>query len=382
METCLEFIEKKQKQFDKNRIIKVKDIGRKGNHFWYREAWTFLPQSNLSEKVFVIERLRKESYDGNLAHEDSWKKGDIEYRIGYFIVGKIGRTQGKWIWGQFCPLIPASDLKLLLEKATKEGVLTYTNLSGNLVSLQEKIIAAGNDWIQKNKGKENFFTSNAEAEKLIWSDPLAFVLAVLYDQGIKAERAWEIPYILKTKLGYFDVKSIANTDEKYLIDLFNQKPKLHRFPETMAKRTINACKLIMSKYAGDPKNIWNDKPKSSVIQNRFEEFNGIGQKKASMATNILVRDFGVEVKDKSGIDISYDIHIRRVLLRTGIVDKDDMQSIVNKARELNPDYPGVLDLGSWIIGRDFCHPNNPNCLDCPLGESCAKLINKGTDIKA
>lgn len=248
--------------------------------------------------------------------------------------------------------------------------------------LQQAIIDTGETWIKNNAGSEAFFTSNKEAERLIWDDPLAFFLGVLYDQGIKAERAWELPYILKNKLGYLDVKSLAETDEDFLIKLFNTKPKLHRFPETMAKRTIKACKLILTKYNGSPENIWNDSPRSGDIQSRFEEFNGIGQKKASMATNILVRDFGVDVKDRSGIDISYDIHIRRVFLRTGIVEKDDMKVIVEKARELNPEYPGTLDLGCWIIGRDFCHPNNPECSKCPISEHCPKLTDKGVDIKA
>jgi len=121
--TAEEFIDKKNKQFKTNSVIKVKDIGRKGSHFLVREAWTFLVQSNLSEKVFVIERLRKESTEGELVHKSSWNKGDIEYRIGYYIIGKIGNAKGRWVWGQFCPLIPANDLTVLLEKAKKEKVI-------------------------------------------------------------------------------------------------------------------------------------------------------------------------------------------------------------------------------------------------------------------
>lgn len=118
-----EFINKKNNQFNANPIIRVKDIGRKGKHFLYREAWTFLVQSNLAEKVFIIERLRKESIEGELSYQNSWNKGDIEYRIGYYIVGRIGRAKGKWVWGQFCPLIPQQDLINLLDKAKKEGTI-------------------------------------------------------------------------------------------------------------------------------------------------------------------------------------------------------------------------------------------------------------------
>lgn len=121
--TAEEFIEKKNSQFKINSVIKVKDIGRKGTCFFVREAWTFLVQSNLSEKVFIIERLRKELTKGKIIHQSSWNKGDIEYRIGYFIIGKIGKTRERWVWGQFCPLIPHQDLISLLDKAKKDGTI-------------------------------------------------------------------------------------------------------------------------------------------------------------------------------------------------------------------------------------------------------------------
>ncbi len=119
-----DFIKRKEVQFSKEKsLIPMKDIGRKGRFYFKREAWTFLPQSNLSDKVFILERLRKEKFSGNLAYRQAWKKGDIEYRLGYFIVGKIGRAKGRWIWGQFCPLIPRNDFLKLIRKAKKEKTI-------------------------------------------------------------------------------------------------------------------------------------------------------------------------------------------------------------------------------------------------------------------
>ena len=93
-----------------------------------------------------------------------------------------------------------------------------------------------------------------------------------------------------------------------------------------------------------------------------------------MATNILIRDLKVNSQDRSGIDISYDIHIRRVFLRTGLVEKDDKNEMIEIARRLNPEYPGVLDLPAWIVGRTWRHPNNPNHEDCPLRDVCPKIV--------
>lgn len=118
-----QFIKRKSDEFCKKNIVNVKDIGRKGRHFFIREAWTFMPQTNLRDKVFILERFRKDSTEGELAYKDQWRKGDIEYRIGYFIKGKIGKTAGRWLWGQYCPLIPQEDLNSLLDKAKTEGTL-------------------------------------------------------------------------------------------------------------------------------------------------------------------------------------------------------------------------------------------------------------------
>jgi len=123
-ESVQEFIERKGEEFRKEKsLILMKDIGRKGKRFYSRETWTFLPQSNLSDKVLILERLRKEKFIGNLAYKNAWRKGDRDYRIGYFIVGKIGGAKDKWIWGQFCPMIPRQDFLKLIQKAKREKTI-------------------------------------------------------------------------------------------------------------------------------------------------------------------------------------------------------------------------------------------------------------------
>ena len=82
-----------------------------------------MKQHNLPEKVFIIERLRKEECDGKIAYANSWRVGDIEYRICYYIISQFGKTKGKWVWGQFCPFIPQVDFNKLINKAKKEGTI-------------------------------------------------------------------------------------------------------------------------------------------------------------------------------------------------------------------------------------------------------------------
>jgi endonuclease III len=112
-----------------------------------------------------------------------------------------------------------------------------------------------------------------------------------------------------------------------------------------------------------------------VLENRFREFEGISQKKGSMAVNILVRDYAIPVSGgKEDIDISYDVHVRRVLLRTGLVAKDTEEDALRAARQLSPSYPGALDHPAWMIGQEFCHRSNPECSKCPLEGLCPKKL--------
>lgn len=118
---CLEDFKERPK---KTLLIKMKDIGRRGHHFYLRTHWTLMRQHNNVEKVFIVERLELTDIEGTIASRTVKTLGHIEYRICYFIVGKNGNRDGKWTWGQFCPMIPADDLIRLIKKGTAEGTIS------------------------------------------------------------------------------------------------------------------------------------------------------------------------------------------------------------------------------------------------------------------
>ena len=90
-----------------------------------------------------------------------------------------------------------------------------------------------------------------------------------------------------------------------------------------------------------------------------------------MATNILVREYNIELSDYYSIDISPDVHIKRIMYRLELIsNQEDINLVLYKARELYPEFPGIIDSSCWEIGRNFCHPTNPNCLHCPLNNCC------------
>ena len=74
--------------------------------------YVYLQQSTFKDKYFVLDLIELQF--------DAPKE---EIRIGYYIKGKMPRMKGKWVWGQYCPIIPREDLEELLKKARKNGII-------------------------------------------------------------------------------------------------------------------------------------------------------------------------------------------------------------------------------------------------------------------
>ncbi len=220
-----------------------------------------------------------------------------------------------------------------------------------------------------------------EEKEFILNDLNAFIIGLISDQSVKAETAWSLPYKLYLRLNTFDFEKILNQySEKDLENIIREKPALHRYPTKMASYIYSAINDIVTKYGSNAENIWKDKRADEIVA-LLEQFKGISHKKASLGTLILVRDLSVEILDKENIDIAYDIHIRRLFLRLGLVDKDEQGLILKEARFLYPEFPGRLTTAFWTLGRNICRPTDPACLICPLYEYCNRDIEKTKDIK-
>ena len=219
-----------------------------------------------------------------------------------------------------------------------------------------------------NDEKQNKFLNDLE------NYPHAFVLACLMDKKIKAERAWAIPYKIYKELKSFDIYKLKEKGKGYYKDLFN-KNKLNIFNNDMAEVFYNGICRIIDKYEGKANKIWNDNPSSATVVYRFLEFDGCGIKIATMAANILARQFKIPMKDYYSIDISPDVHIRRVLYRLGFIEKNaKVERVIYKARELNPEYPGLIDYLCWEIGKNYCKPKfkDCECKKCDMNEAGSK----------
>ena len=224
------------------------------------------------------------------------------------------------------------------------------------------------------------FTPDPLANDLILRSPFAFLLAVLFDQGIPAERAWQAPYELQRRLGHLDPRRIA-VDSHALDTAMRGPPSLHRFVAKVSGWVVAAARKVVTEYNGDAGAIWSGEPTAEGLQADLRRFSGIGQKKAAMAVEILQRDLGVPIRDMKGSDVAYDVHVRRVFLRTGLAERDDLNHIIAVARKLYPEQPGKLDFPAWRIGRTWCSAGTPQCESCVLHDVCPKEIYRAEGVR-
>ena len=219
------------------------------------------------------------------------------------------------------------------------------------------------------------FTDIPAADALVKSSPTAFLLAVLFTQGVPAERAWAGPYLLRERLGHLDLDRLA-TERSAVDEAVCRRPALHRFKHTLAGWISDAAARVLDCYGGDAAAVWAGTPSAIELTQRLSAFRGIGRKKAAMAVEILRSHFGVEITGLQRGTIAYDSHVRRVFLRSGLVDVDTPIEVARAAARACPAAPGSLDLATWLVGRQWCHPQRPECDECRLGAECARFSER------
>jgi endonuclease-3 len=249
----------------------------------------------------------------------------------------------------------------------------------NEMEIRDRLIKRGSDIF--HSPKEPISLAKHPAADALLNDlaghPHAFVLACVMNRQIKVEKAWRIPYLISQKLDGFSIEVLARLSREEVQEKIARPEPLHRFVETMSQSFYSAVQRIMKHYAGDAARIWTGKPSSAEVVYRFLGFEGVGPKIATMATNILARRFKIPLADYVSVDISSDVHVRRVFSRLGLCPADaTVEQVIYKARALCPDFPGIMDSPSWHIGREWCVGQNPKCHACYMNDLCPTAVDR------
>lgn len=214
-------------------------------------------------------------------------------------------------------------------------------------------------------------TEVPEARELLERDHFAFALAAVLDRGAKAEKIWTIPYYLRQALDGLDPRRLAEMTDDELYGILARLPAKPRYI-TDAPRTIRELsRIVVDEYGGDVKLIWKGRS-SSQVYSTFRAIFGVGPGIASMMVLLLERCFGVSFNesDHRNTDVKPDVHVIRVFRRLGLITQVNSLAARDAARRYNPDYPGALDAPTWRIGKTWCHPKEPDCVQCPMDDLC------------
>lgn len=134
-----------------------------------------------------------------------------------------------------------------------------------------------------------------EADELLARSPLAALVGMLLDQQVPMEWAFSGPYALAQRMGRddLDAHEIAVYDPEAFTALFTDKPALHRYPGSMAKRVQQLCQFLVAQYDGEASAVWSDAATGAELRKRLNALPGFGTQKAQIFLALLGKQFGV-----------------------------------------------------------------------------------------
>jgi uncharacterized HhH-GPD family protein len=139
-----------------------------------------------------------------------------------------------------------------------------------------------------------YFTDSDEANELIASDPMALLIGFALDQQVTVPMAFSGPLVLRERLGTLDAGKLAATD---LEPTFREKPALHRYPGSMARRVQELAAHVCDRYDGDAARVWTQAPNSEALRSNLAALPGFGEMKIKSLGAVLAKRFGVEAAE-------------------------------------------------------------------------------------
>ncbi len=139
------------------------------------------------------------------------------------------------------------------------------------------------------------FTDSEEANALLASDPLALLIGFALDQQVPVQTAFSGPSKLRERVGTLDAAVIASMDPSRMEEAFRERPAIHRFPGSMARRVQELCAVVVDEYDGRAERIWTEAEDAADLRRRIGALPGFGKMKITALGSVLALRFGVEV---------------------------------------------------------------------------------------
>ena len=137
-------------------------------------------------------------------------------------------------------------------------------------------------------------TGDDAADALLSDNGFALLVGMLLDQQIAMELAFVGPQRLAERLGgELEVAAVAAHDPGELEQLFRQKPALHRYPGSMAKRVRTLAAHLLEEHDGRAEAVWEEATDGRDLRRRLESLPGFGEQKARIFLALLAKQCGV-----------------------------------------------------------------------------------------
>ena len=94
-----------------------------------------------------------------------------------------------------------------------------------------------------------YFTDSDESNALIASDPMALLIGFALDQQVTVQKAFSGPLAMRERIGSLEPSAILAAD---LDAVFRERPAIHRFPGSMAKRVRDLASTSPSATTATP----------------------------------------------------------------------------------------------------------------------------------
>lgn len=137
-------------------------------------------------------------------------------------------------------------------------------------------------------------TEDETADQLLSQDANALLIGMVLDQQVPLEKAFSGPAVIAQRMGgSFDPAAIAETSEEDFVALCSERPAIHRFPGSMAKRVRQVCQRLVEEYDGDVQQLYARATTGAELKRALAALPGFGDQKAAIFTALLGKQRGV-----------------------------------------------------------------------------------------
>lgn len=144
---------------------------------------------------------------------------------------------------------------------------------------------------------ELHITGDPAADKLLSEDAFALLTGMLLDQQVTMESAFAGPEKIRTRTGSMKPEAIAAQEPQAFVEMFKERPAVHRFPGSMAARVQALAETVQDEWDGDAAAIWTrGNPDGAEVLRRLKALPGFGEQKAKIFLALLGKQCGLQAQ--------------------------------------------------------------------------------------